>query len=73
MTDTEIRLEELSKKVGENSAYEFQRKLELATDELIKNINNSFITDETKIDYVTYVFANILDRITDQAEVKHLN
>mgnify|MGYP003148038217 CR=1 FL=1 len=73
MTPTEIRLKELSKKVGEDSAYDFRRTVELATDDLIKNIDNSFITDETKHDYVTYVFANILDRIIDQSKLKHLN
>ena len=73
LTDTEIRLKELSKKVGENSAYDFQRTVELATDNLLKNIDNSFIIDETKHDFVTYVFATILDRIIDQSKFKHFN
>ena len=74
MTETEIRLKELARKVGENSAYDFQLTVELATDEFYENVlENTFVSDETKVDYITYVFATILDRIIEQDKLKHLN
>ena len=53
--------------------YAYKYNMELQRNNLIKNIDSSFITDETKHDYVTYVFAIILDRVIDQSKLKHLN
>ena len=66
MTPTERKIEKYAREVGENTSYEFKKEVEVLTDDLMLELDGKFINNETKIDYVTLVFASVIDSLIDR-------
>lgn len=69
MTPTERKIEKYAREVGENTSYEFKKEVEVLTEDLMLSLDDTdrgLISDETKIDYVTLVFASVIDSLIDR-------
>ena len=68
MTPTERKVEKFAREIGENTSYGFKKEVDVLTDDLMLELDGKFINNETKIDYVTHVFASVLDNLSDRLE-----
>ena len=68
MTSTQEKVECFEKKIGVSRSHDFINAIRSASETLISETNHVFMDDEERCDYITHVFAMILDETMDSIE-----
>ena len=72
MTPTEEKVEKYKRLIGENRVFEFEERINFAVDDLMKNLEDWFVEDHEKSDFLIHVFAKTMDRVQDEMEFLNL-
>lgn len=68
MTQLEQKIEQFQAVVGFDACAQFEREVASAVLDLVDSLQHNFVDNETKINYATHVFAQMLDDLADLLE-----